>query len=56
MALNVKLTTCNSALYGEVGRYPLKIIMQVKTITYFLKLYSVKSNNCIMSTAVENIK
>ena len=54
--LNVKLTTCNSALYGEIGRYPLKINMQVKTIKYYLKLYSVKGSNCIMSTVVENMK
>ena len=54
--VNLKSTTRNSALYGEIGRYPLKINMQIKTVKYFIKLYSVKSHNCIISTVVENMR
>ena len=48
--LNLKLTASNPALYGDIGRYQLRINMQIRTINYFLRHHSYKSNKCILST------
>ena len=46
--LGVKMSTANSAVYGELGRYPLYINRYVRIIKYFIKLYTVKQTNCIL--------
>ena len=58
----VKLSTSNSAVYGELWRYPLYINRYVRSIKYFIKLYTVKQTNsilystlCYMGNGAENI-
>lgn len=46
--INVKNSTNNLALYGELGRYPLFIGRQVRIVKYWLKLNSIKNRNCIL--------
>ena len=50
--LNVKSSTSNSAIYGELGRFPLHINMKVRIIKYFVKLFSEKNSNCILQTVL----
>ena len=54
--LNVKISTNNSALYGETGRYPLRINMEIRSVKYFLKLFTRNQDNCILSTMFKNMK
>ena len=44
--LGVKLSTSNVGIYGELGRYPLRIIRQTRMIKYWLKV--VNTNNGII--------
>lgn len=44
--LNVKMSTCNAAVYMETGRYPLCINWKKRIVRYWLKL--VKSENSIL--------
>lgn len=46
--INVKSSTNDLSLYGELGRYPLIIGREIRIIKYWLKLHSIKSNNCIL--------
>ena len=48
--LNVKMSTSNLSLYGEIGRFPLFIGRQVRIIKYWLNLYQTKNENCILRT------
>ena len=54
--LNVKQSTSNVAIYGEFGRFPLTINFQTRILKYFLKLYSVKANNCILDTVINKMR
>lgn len=54
--LNVKMSTANSALYGELGRYPLYVVRQVRIVKYFLKLYVEKDYNCILSSTMNTLR
>ena len=44
------MTTNSYALYSEVGRFPLYIERFVCIAKYFLKLFHIKSGNCILTT------
>ena len=46
--IGVKLSTCNSAIYGELGRYPLYIVRYTRIVQYFLRLFSITNNNSIL--------
>ena len=48
--LNVKMSTSNLSLYGELGRFPLFIGRQVRIKKYWLNLYQTKNENCILRT------
>ena len=48
--LNVKMSTNNLSLYGEIGRFPLYIGRHVRIIKYWLHLHQSKSDNCILRT------
>ena len=47
--LKVKTTTCSTAVYGELARYPLYIMRYVKIIKYWFKL--TKTDNIILQHA-----
>ena len=44
-ALGVKLQTSKLAIYGETGRYPLKVRQETLVIGYWLKLMTLPANN-----------
>jgi hypothetical protein len=44
--LGVKKSTCNAAIYTELGRYPLKLVRTFNMIKYWCKLLS--TGNCIL--------
>jgi len=44
------MTTNSNALYSEVGRFPLYIERHVRIAKYVLKLFHIKSDNCILNT------
>ena len=46
--LGVKTSTCNAAIYGELGRLPLYINRYVSIIKYWLKLIS--TDNIMLKT------
>jgi hypothetical protein len=46
--LKVRLNTCNTSVYGELGRYPLYIHRYVRIIKFWLKL--VNTDNIILKT------
>ena len=48
--LGVKQSTCNAAVYSELGRYPLFITRYVQIIKYWLKILN--SNNIILKTVL----
>ena len=48
MVLGVKQSTCNAAVYGELGRYRLYINRYVLMIKYFFKV--IKSENILIKT------
>jgi hypothetical protein len=50
--LNVKMSTNSLSLYAEVGRFPLHIDRYVRMVKYFLKLHTVKHENCILKQVV----
>jgi len=52
--LNVKTSTCNMGVYGELGRYPLFINRYVRIIKYWGKVIS--SENCLITTLYTNLK
>ena len=45
--LNVRQTSCNNAIYGELGRFPLYVMRYVKIVNYWLKI--VNSDHIIAS-------
>ena len=47
------MTTNSYALYSEVGRFPLYIERHVRIAQYFLKLFHIKSGNCILNTLLK---
>ena len=46
--LNVKISTCNATVYGELGRYPLYVNRYVRIVKYWLKI--INSKNIIIQT------
>jgi hypothetical protein len=52
--LNVKQSTNTLALYGELGRFPLYIERYIRMVKYFLKLHSVKQDNCILNVIIRD--
>ena len=54
--LNVKPSTSNLALYGEIGRFPLLLCRQSRIVKYFLKINLVDNNNCILWNAYNMLK
>ena len=52
--LNVKQSTNTLALYGELGRFPLYIERHIRMIKYFLKIYTSKSENCILKAILQD--
>ena len=46
--LGVRQSTCNAAVYGELGRYPLYINRYVRIVKYFFNL--IRNENIILST------
>lgn len=48
--LNVKISTNNLSLAGELGRFPLFIGRQIRIVKYWLRLHGTKSDNCILRT------
>ena len=44
-ALGVNLQISNLAIYGETGRYPLKVRQETLVISYWLKLMTLPANN-----------
>ena len=41
--LNVRKSTCNAAVYAELGRYPLYIVRHVKILKYWFKVINTKN-------------
>ena len=56
LILNLKQSTSNSAIYGELGRFPLSINVKIKIVKYFLNHYRTKSNNCILFTDFDKVQ
>ena len=52
MILGVRQNSCNDAVYGELGRYPLYIIRYVQIIKYWLKL--INTDNIILKHVYEH--
>ena len=50
--LGVRQSTCNAAVYGELGRYPLYINRYLRIIKYWFK--TCKSNNILTNTIVDD--
>ena len=46
--LNVKLSSSNTSIYGELGRYPLYINRYVRAVKYWFKI--VNTENCILKS------
>ena len=42
--LGVKTSTCNTMVYGELGRFPLYIHSSIKAVKYWTKLISMQEN------------
>lgn len=40
--LNVKMSTTGSAVYGELGRFPLYIGREIRIVKYYIKLHDEK--------------
>uniref|UniRef100_K1QT84 Reverse transcriptase zinc-binding domain-containing protein n=1 Tax=Magallana gigas TaxID=29159 RepID=K1QT84_MAGGI len=51
--LGVRKNTCNSAVYYEVGRFPLEIFRKQKIFKYWFKLRN--SKNCILKACYEDM-
>jgi hypothetical protein len=49
--LNVRTSTCNASIYGELGRYPLYINRYVRIIKYWCKL--INTDNIILKSIYE---
>ena len=47
--LNVKLSTSNVGVYGELGRYPLYLCRFTRLVKYWFKL--IYTSNCVLKTA-----
>ena len=45
--LNVRQNSCNNAIYGELGRFPLFVMRYVNIVNYWLKI--INSDNVIIS-------
>ena len=52
--LNVKQSTNTLALYGELGRFPLYIERNIRMVKYFLKVNTIKSDNCILNVVLHD--
>lgn len=52
--LNVKLSTSNAGIYGELARYPLYISRYLRILKYWFKL--LHTDNCILKTVLEVTK
>ena len=48
--INVKISTNNLSLAGELGRFPLFIGRHIRIIKYWLNLHNTKNVNCILRT------
>lgn len=51
--LNVKMSTCNAAVYVETGRFPLHVNWKMRIVKYWLKI--VKSENCILENIYKKL-
>ena len=51
--LGVKKSTCNNAVYYELGRFPLEIDRKRKIFKYWLKIR--KSSNCILRACYQEV-
>ena len=45
--LKVSITTCDEAVLGEVGRYPLSVYCSVKCMFYWLKIVKMSENRIV---------
>ena len=56
--LNVKTSTCNSMVYGELGRYPLHIRVKKQMVGFWAKTLQGKSNklSCVMMNVLHNMQ
>jgi hypothetical protein len=47
------MSTCNAAVYGELGRFPMWLKLHERIIKYWFKLLA--TENCILKSIYENI-
>ena len=52
--LKFKQSTNTSVLYGELGRFPLYIEINIRMVKYFLKINTIKSDNCIVNAVLND--
>ena len=53
--VNVKMLTCNYAIYKEFGRYHLSIERQIRIIKYWFKLINIQDSNCILNAVFNDM-
>ena len=53
--VNVKMSTCNYAIYKEFGRYHLSIERQIRIIKYWFKLINIQDSNCILNAVFNDM-
>ena len=53
--ISSQLHCCNTlALYGELGRFPLYIERNIRMVKYFIKINTIKSDNCILNAVLND--
>ena len=50
--LKVPITTCDEAVLGEVGRYPLSVYCSVKCMSYWLKIVKMSENRIVQQVYI----
>ena len=50
VALRVKSSTPNDAIYAELGRYPLQLCRQISMIKYAMRLHKIDDCRCAKTT------
>ena len=53
--VNVKMSTCNYAIYKEFGRYHLSIERHIRIIKYWFKLINISDSNCILNAVFNDM-
>ena len=53
--LGVKNSTCNLAIYGETGRFPIILYQKLKVVDYWLRLQSL-NRNCILKNIYKMVQ